>query len=658
MKHPRARLRKQRALIGGILSVLLLGAMLVAPLPAGAATAITVANLNDSGPGSLRQALVDIDPGGVIDFEVGLSGTIELQSELEITKALSIHGPGPDVITLSAIGAHRVIAVYDGTLLSAVDVEISGLTVTGGNGVASGGGIGNLENLTLRDMRIEGNDATSSGGGVSHAGPGSLEIYTSTITHNSSSGNGGGVHASLSTGALTVSGSTLSWNTAQNGGAIFTSISTTIYNTTFSSNSASQRGGAIRWAGFSDSLWVVHATFSGNGASSATTPGSSISRVALTQNANIRASVFANSSAGVHCSGSVTSQGSNVSDDMTCGGGANDATSNGSINLGALADNGGPTETHALLLGSSAIDSMTCGNIAEDQRDVSRPQGTLCDKGAYERRTPPAIFLHLDPPAPDGENGWYVSDVTVEWTIDPSDGITIDNGCVDQVINYDTAGVTLECQVTDSLQATTTFDPVVIKRDTTAPELQLPADISEPANQAGGRIVNYNVTATDNLDPNPTVECNPASGSLFGGGTTTVECTATDEAGNSSTGSFNVTITYEFGQWMAPLSETSTLRVKRNSMLMVGFRLGGGSAGLTGANATLWIAPVVGNQVGPEQPANPGPFSTGNTFRDQPLVPGQYMYTWNTMFLPIGVYQLRVDLGDGQVHTVRVQIVP
>jgi len=62
----------------------------------------------------------------------------------------------------------------------------------------------------------------------------------------------------------------------------------------------------------------------------------------------------------------------------------------GDPNLGSLADNGGPTQTFALLTGSSAInagDSTTCvaspvSNL--DQRGVTRPQGAQCDIGAYE----------------------------------------------------------------------------------------------------------------------------------------------------------------------------------------------------------------------------------------------------------------------------------
>ena len=60
--------------------------------------------------------------------------------------------------------------------------------------------------------------------------------------------------------------------------------------------------------------------------------------------------------------------------------------------LGALADNGGPTQTHALLTGSPAIDAagdcVADLSITTDQRGISRPQGTACDIGAFEPPPP------------------------------------------------------------------------------------------------------------------------------------------------------------------------------------------------------------------------------------------------------------------------------
>jgi hypothetical protein len=91
--------------------------------------------------------------------------------------------------------------------------------------------------------------------------------------------------------------------------------------------------------------------------------------------------------------------------------------------------------------------------------------------------------------------------------------------------------------------------------DTQPPDLSLPGDLTVIASDSSGAVVTYTVTAQDAIDPNPTVSCAPPSGSTFPIGTTRVTCTATDAAGNRSTGSFNVTV-------IAPWDITLTLAAK------------------------------------------------------------------------------------------------
>lgn len=83
---------------------------------------------------------------------------------------------------------------------------------------------------------------------------------------------------------------------------------------------------------------------------------------------------------------------------------------------------------------------------------------------------------------------------------------------------------------------------LVVPPDTTPPVLDLPADMTVDATGPTGAVVAYTVSATDDTDPSPAVVCVPASGSTFPIGTTPVNCTATDDAGNSDTGSFDVTV--------------------------------------------------------------------------------------------------------------------
>ena len=81
---------------------------------------------------------------------------------------------------------------------------------------------------------------------------------------------------------------------------------------------------------------------------------------------------------------------------------------------------------------------------------------------------------------------------------------------------------------------------VVDTTDTTLPVVTVPADIVTDATGPVGAHVTYAASASDAVDPSPTLVCAPASGGTFPIGTTTVTCTATDAAGNSASGSFTV----------------------------------------------------------------------------------------------------------------------
>ena len=109
--------------------------------------------------------------------------------------------------------------------------------------------------------------------------------------------------------------------------------------------------------------------------------------------------------------------------------------------------------------------------------------------------------------------------------------------------------------------------------DTTPPTLTLPANITVDATSPAGAVVSYAASASDAVDPSPTVTCAPPSGSTFPIGTISVSCTATDASGNSANGSFNVTVVGAQGQLIDLVQEVvsaSTLpRFWKN--LLVGF---------------------------------------------------------------------------------------
>src|SRR5262249_39689339 len=138
-----------------------MGATLAATGTAQAAD-FTVNNLGDNGQGTLRQAILDANANSRPDpvvFQSGLSGTITpTTGELYVSEALQIVGPGAGQISVNGNNS-RVFHVHPAT--HGDDVTISGLTITGGNTVANGGGIySEYADLTVSDAVVTGNTIT------------------------------------------------------------------------------------------------------------------------------------------------------------------------------------------------------------------------------------------------------------------------------------------------------------------------------------------------------------------------------------------------------------------------------------------------------------------------------------------------------------------
>jgi uncharacterized repeat protein (TIGR02543 family) len=137
--------------------------------PAYAASTWTVSNLNDSGTGSLRDAINRAASEDSIIFQSGLTGTIVLSSQLTIDKILTITGPGPDRITVSGNNQCRVFKVMGNNSL--ITVSISGLTVANGKAVGENGHYG-----------YDGQGGVGGGGGGASGGGGGLSITGGTVT--------------------------------------------------------------------------------------------------------------------------------------------------------------------------------------------------------------------------------------------------------------------------------------------------------------------------------------------------------------------------------------------------------------------------------------------------------------------------------------------
>jgi CSLREA domain-containing protein len=330
--------------------------------------AITAANTNSASGATVGECAAG---GGDDVINVGVEGTVNLDGALpDLSSNMEIEGPGADQFTVrrSTGGGYRIFTITSGSVVS-----ISGITVSGGNA------------------------SFSSGGGIYNDG-GTLTIISSTISGNSAL-TGGGIHNRE--GILTISGSTISGNSAGLGGGVFSDTflsgtqKTTITNSTISGNSATDTGGGVyNFAGHSV---IEHSTITGN-----TAPGGQGSGVASFGQTDTRTEVLstivsANQGTDVDFTDQTTnsfdSNGYNLIGDGNATGAFNqtgDQTGVTDPKLGALANNGGPTQTHALLANSPAMNAIpqgtnSCGStFTEDQRGVSRPQGSACDIGSFE----------------------------------------------------------------------------------------------------------------------------------------------------------------------------------------------------------------------------------------------------------------------------------
>jgi beta-glucanase (GH16 family) len=367
--------------------------------------AVVVKNLNDSGSGSLRNAADAVADGGSITFNPSLAGgTVALSSgPLWITgKSLTIDGAAAPGLTVSGSNRDRVLIVDPGATVS-----MSHLTLANGWAWDLAGGVLNNGNLNLNEVVVANNVVNASagdwwkgGGGIYTGGGSILNVANSTISGNqtafvsggSGSLDGGGLYV-FQNATLHIDSSTLNGNTSANvGGGIRMLGTGTIVNSTLSGNTS------VGWYGSAvfhtdGSLGITNSTITGNVAPpwapaalfvGTFTPANAT--LTLTNN------IVANNQdigcfPGYFGPGTVilASGGHNLSTDATCYPAASDVVV-GDAGLLPLADNGGPTLTHALQPSSPAIDAADPALCpSTDQRGVARPQGAGCDIGSVEQ---------------------------------------------------------------------------------------------------------------------------------------------------------------------------------------------------------------------------------------------------------------------------------
>jgi CSLREA domain-containing protein len=285
-------------------------------------------------------------PGGIYELAVGGSGEQgSAAGDLDLTAPVTIERVGGGRVIVDGKGIDRVFEI---NTAAGNGVTISGITVQGGHAAGpadttprgAGGGILVLRGgLTLTDSTVYGNLADSWGGGIEVRSTGSINVVNTTISGNRAGHDGGGL---------------------DNSGGVTTMLDVTVTANVADSEQNYPGGGGI--GNFGGTTTLRSTIVAGNTERRAQTPD------------------CFNFSGGTLASLGQTLIGSTKGCDFTSAAGD---LSGADPKLGPLADNGGPTPTHALLAGSAALNTGS-GCAKTDQRGVPRTAGGACDIGAYE----------------------------------------------------------------------------------------------------------------------------------------------------------------------------------------------------------------------------------------------------------------------------------
>lgn len=381
--------------------------------------------LDIDGDCSLREAIqaantnaaVDVCPAGSAinpdtiivpagTYTLTLTGALEdnnTTGDLDILGDVTISGAGAISTTINGDNIDRVLEIPSASPI----VTINDLTITNGRTGQQGGGIRNEGTLTLNNAVVMDNTTPSSHGGGIHNDGGTLTLNDCTISDNAASpatGEGGGIN-NHGGATATLNRCTISGNSAADGGGIHNHGGSginrlTLNNSTVSGNWATGHGGGIYTrAGIglhelvllnctiTDNIADSNDNDSGDGGGVYNDGGSTDVRNTIIAGNHDLSDEISHPDWSMNLrsegytlvgdtTGTILSQAAPGTDVL-----------NAAPELGALADNGGDTQTHALSGSSPALDAVPVAQctLAIDQRGVARPQRSACDMGAYER---------------------------------------------------------------------------------------------------------------------------------------------------------------------------------------------------------------------------------------------------------------------------------
>ena len=368
--------------------------------------AVAAANRTDVATESqLRTAILN----SVDDSHICLTANITLTQVLPSIDDTGVNIDGNGQFGIDLAGNGHIYASF--TTATSKNLRFLGLTVAGAttSGAITVDGDDSVS-VTLDEVTLDGNVTnTMDGGGAAFTDVRRIFIYDTTVSDNQSTTGGKGAGIAISGGELVnVFGSTFSGNTATgDGGGLFISGNggAVIQNSTFSGNTSTGVGGGLVLSGGSHTVRYVtvvgNSATSGGGMSISNSATYDIDNAIINQNTATAtgADVDASSAgAGTIDDASVTSVADITGSPTTAG------VITGDPGLCPLADNGGPTLTHAPESGSPVLDQGTgIVNLTVDQRGQARPTSGSVDLGAVEGTgscgsitapptNPPAVF--------------------------------------------------------------------------------------------------------------------------------------------------------------------------------------------------------------------------------------------------------------------------
>jgi len=335
-----------------------------------------------------------------------------------ITSEIVINGNGATILRSVDEPRFRIFHVAASTMTAPGTLTLNDLTLKNGHayGVGTsyyeeyGGAILNFGRTVVNNAIITENSAYVAG---AFFNKGSMEIAKSTISHNEASGLRDGILNS-NEGVMIISHSSISENGVTNGTTgIWNSGNLEILNSTISGN-----GGIGIDNDDPGQLSVAFVTIASNGSGINASSGSVTIRNTL---------IGPHPSVACSWGNNILPQGVNIDTDGTCNA---TTVSPNSLQLQALADNGGPTKTHALPGGSAAVNAAIGNCPLTDQRGVHRPQGAACDVGAYEHDgeftyLAPTVPPPTEPPAEGPRCDLFEMDAMSLVTFDVPEGTTM-----------------------------------------------------------------------------------------------------------------------------------------------------------------------------------------------------------------------------------------